>query len=629
MKNKNDLGMSQNISRRHFINGVACAVGAVSLGNSLPSLALSTSSSNIIYPPILTGLRGTHAGAFEVAHGLARYGNKWEPQKNSSGHYDLVVVGAGVSGLSAARFYQQRHPEARILILDNHDDFGGHAKRNEFTVDGKMLIGYGGSQTMENPHSYPQAAKDLLTDLGINLKRFETAFDQNFYQRHGMQVGMYFKQLGDTKNLHTNFSVANATGDELPRPSRKQIDALPLNKIDRDKLFELTHHPKNYLSGIAKKKQLAIIWKSSYQDYLQKYAGVSATLLPIFKQITDGTYGDAFDRVSAGSAWGYAGLPGFDGLADIDYNTDIKRVTSEPYIHHFPDGNASVARLLVRKMIPTVAPGNNMDDIVTAPFDYAKLDQPENLVQIRLNSTAVNVIAGDDKTSAKITYVKDDQAYTVTATHSVLACYNGIIPYLMPELKTEQSDALKYAVKTPLTYTNVALRNWRAFHKAGISEYYCPDSFFSNVLLDFPVSFQDYQFSQSPDDPILVHLEYCPTNYGSKLSHRERYRLGRHQLLAMSFEDIELKIREQFTEMLGPYGFDATRDIAGITVNRWPHGYADGYNSHDPEWEEGKAPHEIGRKTIGNVAIANSDASARAILHAAIAQGYRAVSELI
>jgi len=621
MKIKDTLGMNQNISRRQFINGFACSVGAAALSSALPAMALTNPASTLYYPPKLTGMRGSHPGSFEAGHRLGREGRSAPKVDKISGEYDLVVVGGGVSGLSAARFYQQKNPNARILILDNHDDFGGHAKRNEFEVDGKLLIGYGGSQTMENPNNYSDVTKDLLADLGVDIKRFDTAFDHTFYARHNMKAGMFFEKLADAAGVLTDFSVVMVSGSrDKTKPSREQIDSLPLNKTDRDKLYELMVEPKNYLSdsdvSILDYKEALL--ETSYQDYLQKYCGVSDQLIKVFKQATDGGLAMAIDVAPAVIAWSYLGLPGFDGLYfDIDWITDLLMGEKDPYIHHFPDGNASIARLLVRKMIPSVAPGNTMEDIVTARFDYDQLDKPSNKVRLRLNSTAVNVEPGDKSTPAKITYIKEGEAFAVKAKHCVLACYNMIIPYLIPELKAEQAAALKNNVKSPLVYTNVALRNWKAFQKLGVNELHCADGFHSAMTLDYPVSLADYQFSQSPEDPIILHLESNPTNYGTDLDTNGRYRLGRHQLLAMSFEEIELKTRQQLQTILGPAGFDAARDIASITVNRWSHGYA----NHE-------ADSVTGRKKIGNVTIANSDAGGEPTLSAAMEQGHRAVEEL-
>jgi spermidine dehydrogenase len=616
MKKNDDLGMSSSITRRQFINGVAYSIGATAISTSIPSFALAHPMAANFYPPKLMGMRGSHPGSFEAAHNLARSGQPAPKVDIISGRYDLVVVGAGVSGLAAAHFYRKKKPDASILIIDNHDDFGGHAKRNEFDVDGKQLIAYGGSQSIEEPGDYPKSAKTLFKDLGIDVDKFETAFDHTFYKRHNMQVGMFFEELAGVNNVRTDFSVANYSGDPLPKPSRQQIHKLPLNKSDKDKLYELLVEPKNYLADVDEDDYDEILWVKSYQHYLQTYCGVSDELLNVFKQSTDGTFGATIDVIPAAEAWGYGSMPGFSGL-DVDPDDYLEG--SEPYIHHFPDGNASVARLLVRKMIPSVAPGNTMEDIVTAKFDYSKLDDESNDVQIRLNSTAVNVISGDDKQPAKITYIKQGNAFAVEAKHCILACYNVIIPFLMPELKVQQATALRQNVKTPLIYTNVAFRNWKAFHKLGTSEFYCADGFHSNIALDFPVSLGDYTFSKSPSEPIVAHLEHCPTNHGSNLGYTDRLRLGRVQLLTMSFEEIELKTRQQLTKILGPAGFDAARDIAGITVNRWPHGYSGG----------GKENAAIGRKKIGNVAIANSDAGASAMLQAAIDQSDRAVKELL
>ncbi len=355
---------------------------------------------------------------------------------------------------------------------------------------------------------------------------------------------MFFEKLAGATCVLTDFSITDFYGQGSSKPSREQIDTLPLNKTDRDKLYELLVEPKNYLSDsdVSILDYKDALLETSYQEYLQKYCGVSDQLIKVFKQAADDSFAMAIDVTPAVFAWSYLDLPGFDGLYfDIDWIADLLMGEKEPYIHHFPDGNASVARLLVRKMIPTVAPGTSMEDIVTARFDYDQLDKPSNKVRLRLNSTAVNVVPGDKSTPAKITYIKEGEAFAVKAKHCVLACYNMIIPYLIPELEAEQTSALKDNVKSPLVYTNVALCNWKAFEKLGVSELYCADGFYSQIALDYPVSLSDYQFAQSPDEPILIHMVYCPTNYGTDLDTNGRYRLGRHQLLAMSFEEIELK----------------------------------------------------------------------------------------
>jgi spermidine dehydrogenase len=302
---------------------------------------------------------------------------------------------------------------------------------------------------------------------------------------------------------------------------------------------------------------------------------------------------------------------------------------SEPYIFHFPDGNASIARLLVRSLVPRSAPGQTMDDIVTAPLDYGRLDEEGSPVRIRLNSTVVNVRhAGRGRSRAvEVSYARGTELARVTAGRTVLACWNGVIPYICPEIPEAQKEALAYGVKVPLVYTNVALANWTAFQKLGVSEISAPNAYHSSIALDFPVSIGDYAFAKSPSDPIVVHMLRTPCLPGKPA--RDQHRAGRLELLSTSFETFERNIRDQLGRMLSGGGFDPARDIQGITVNRWAHGYAYEYNSlWDPIWPKGKSPCEIGRQPVGRIAIANADAAAFAYTDAAIDEAHRAVREL-
>jgi spermidine dehydrogenase len=201
-----------------------------------------------------------------------------------------------------------------------------------------------------------------------------------------------------------------------------------------------------------------------------------------------------------------------------------------------------------------------------------------------------------------------------------------VIPYLCPEISDKQKQALAYGVKVPLVYTNVQLRNRTAFEKLKLSSVTCPGSYFSDIALDFPVSIGGYEYPKSADDPCVIHMQHVPCSPG--LPAREQQRAGRNQLFSTKFETFERNIRDQLSRVLGP-GFDPAQDIQGITVNRWPHGYAYEYNSlYDPEWPAGQSPCEIGRKPVGHIHIANSDAGAFAYTNEAIDQGYRAVAEI-
>ncbi len=347
-------------------------------------------------------------------------------------------------------------------------------------------------------------------------------------------------------------------------------------------------------------------------------------------------FGVGFDAVAAQDAWGL-GAPGFAGMnleagPGKGMNRDaIPNKEAEKYFFHFPDGNASIARLLVRNLIPRAIPGQSAADVVLARANYAKLDEKSSPVRIRLNSTAVRVQHQGDPASGKgveIAYARGGKVYTVKAAHCILACWHVVIPYICQQLPEKQKEALASAAKVPLLYTNVALRNWKAFEKLGTNAIYVPDGYHSYMNLDLPVSIGGYECSKKPEEPIVVHMMKTPCKPGRPA--RDQHLLGRVELFTTTFETMERNIREQLARVVGPGGFDPANDITAITVNRWPHGYAYEYNSlWDKFWlEGGETPCEAARKPFGRIAIANADAGAYAYTDGAIDHAYRAVGEL-
>jgi len=643
---RKDLGMDRPIARRDFLNGFGIAVGgSLAVGNTkwldvfgLPRSPSSPAHANEYYPPALTGMRGTTDAVMEVGHAL-RDGNTWGTPTHDAETYDLIIVGGGISGLSAAYFYRKlAGAGAKILILENHDDFGGHARRNEFHTDKRMLIGYGGTQSIAGPKLYSPQAKALFQELGIDVQKFYKYYDQDFDKSHGLQRGVFFdkKTFGVDKLVVGSGKRSEDLAESGAKSGRAEFLAqAPLSDSVKADLKRLFADKEDYLPGMSSWDRKVLLAKTSYKDFLLKYAKVDPEVIPFLQTETYGLYGVGIDAVPAGDMAGL-GYPGFGGM-DLSgpfgpgMGVEItKQSEDEPYICHFPDGNASIARLLVRSLIPASAPGTSMEDIVTAKLNYAKLDDPNSPVRIRLNSTAILARNIGDPMSAKeieVIYVRDGKSHVVRGATCVLACWNMVIPHMCPELSGAQKEALEYGVKVPLVYTNVQIANWQSFKKLGISGIRCPGSYFETVTLDFPVSMGSYKFPGNPDESCLLHLERVPCKAG--LPARDQQRAGRMELYTTSFATFERHIREQLGAILSPGGFEPARDIQAITVNRWPHGYAYEYNSlYDPDWPEDQQPCVIGRQPFGRISIANSDAEAFAYTNAAINQAYRAVKEV-
>jgi spermidine dehydrogenase len=642
-KKDRELGMDREITRRDFLNGVAVGVGgAVAAGALCPeTLFAAGMAGNYVasavpgdaapeksadyYPPAKMGMRGNHDGTFTYAH-LLRDGVNWNEMgkdADTGESYDLVVVGGGISGLAAAYFYrQQAGPKARILILDNHDDFGGHAKRNEFTAGGRMVLSYGGTQSIESPGRYSKVAGALIKEIGIEVQRFYKDYDRTLYDKLG--TGCFFDK--ETFGRDAMLTGMNST------PWPEFLSRAPLSDLARQDIARVYTEKVDYLPGLSREEKAAQLNKISYAEYLTKYCKMTPEALPFFQAMPHDLFGVGIDAVSAMACYenpdDYESFTyaGFDGLGFG------QRAKEEPYIFHFPDGNASVARLLVRALIPGAVPGSTMEDVVISRADYSKLDVADAALRLRLNSTVVHVSqagasGGGSEAPVVVAYERGGKLQQVRGAQCVLACYNVMIPYICPQLPAQQKAGLAYLVKTPLVYTHVALRNWEAFAKLGIRQVVAPGGYHTHTALDFPVSIGKYKFPSAPGEPTVLFMLRTPCKPG--LPMREQYRAGRRELVDTPFRTFESNIRDQLQKMLGGGNFDASRDIAGITVNRWAHGYAYTPNPlFDPDWSEDEKPWVIGRKRFGNIAIANSDAGANAYTNEAIDQAFRAVNDL-
>jgi spermidine dehydrogenase len=530
-----------------------------------------------------------------------------------------VVVGGGISGLAAAYFYRQRFGgDSRILILENHDEFGGHATRNEFHQAGPMRLVWGGDFNLEYS-AFSERVNALLTELGVNIDRLLELNDFNYGADGELGPAIYF----DAETYGRDVLIPGFTprwGDFASILGK--LDAMPLSPESRDSLKRFYSARTDVLEGRSLEERRQFLRQISYIDFIRQHGGLTEEAAEIFFNATHGYWGVGADSMSVAECEG-AGLP----MAHLLGGEPDSSGSVGGKVVHFPDGSASLARLLVRALIPAVADGQGMDDIVTAAFDYSQLDRSESPIRLRLNSTVVHV--SETENAVRVSYVRDGKTANVKGRSCVLACYHSMIPYLCPQLPAAQREALAYQVRRPLLLTNVLIRDTKAADKLRISGAYCPGRLHGATWLVKGIEVGEYRHDW--EDPGAAVMQFwgsvAPVKRGVDI--RRQHRSSRMRMLAMDFEDFEREVRTVLDGMLGPAGFSAADDILAITVNRWPHGYAYDYlDLWDPEWPPGEAPHEIARKPFGSITFANSDAGAYAMTEVAVDEAWRAVSEL-
>jgi len=567
------------------------------------------------YPPVKTGMRGSHPGAYEIAHALARDGAKFPEPKSTEEHYDLIVVGAGISGLAAAHYYQKRFgADSKILLLENHDDFGGHAKRNEFHQSGEMVLSLGGTHNLEW-WSFSKTVNAFMQEHGVDCKAMRKQMEFAYGRDAPNSPAMWFDETTYGVNrLVTSFNLS-------AKLTTEDIDKIPISDAGRDSLKRFYDSAPS-LEDWTEAEAEDLLSSISYPDFLRQYGGLTEDAVQLFDKEEHGSWGLEMRAISAAEAM-WEGYPGAH-LFGEDWSED-----SFGYpVAMWPDGNASLVRLMVAKLVPQSAPNATAENVAMTQFDYSALDRENANVRLRLNSTVIGVDNIDQGVS--VTYASSEgELKQVSARHSVLACYHSIIPHLCPAMSDTQKAALKYQVKVPMILTNVLLRNSRALDKLGVDAVSCPGRLHARLFLFKGLHTGGYKRSDTADEAVSLVFWGSVSPPEDAVDIRSQLRGSRQKLLELSFEDFEREVRTVLDGLLGPAGFDVAEDILAITVNRWPHGYAYEYMQlWDPEWESGEAPHEIARQPFGSITIANADAGASAYTHVAIDQAYRAVAEL-
>ena len=614
------LGMDRSITRRNFLQGVAMSIAASRLGRA------QTEAPSTSYPPSLHGIRGQDSGSTELGHRI-RDGKAAVPADvvDTGESYDLIVIGAGLAGLCSSYVYKRERSNARILLLDNQDDFGGHARRNTFEHNGTTLIAPGGTFALENPEDSPRGAKEILESLEIDIDLLEGYRDREVFKRYGLSDAVFFdpRTYPGIKPTWVNQFY------DIPYREFFRRSGIP-EEAQRELVSFYTSR-RMYLAGPERESKLAGM---TWERFIREVMGLGDDAVRFANLYSTDHHGLGCDAVSALD--GFELGPGFSGMGGpgfVDRN-GIPRYGYQP-VHRFPDGNHTIARMLLRRILPAAVPVENvtppedpeetvdtMAPVFNSRVRYDQLDRPEHRVRVCLRSLAIRVEQIDNGSRVAVHYMQPDgRVHRVTARSAIVASWGMTAKHIVPELPPEQKSALEEYRYTSALYINVLLKHWRPIADIGAFEMQWPGGYCTWMHVSDPLLVGDYQPEYAPDKPTVLSMyKYL---YTPGLPPSDQMKLGRLEMESKPFEDYEREIRTELNHALGPWGFDAAEDILAITVNRWGHGY----NFFQPSPGEEKPPYQLGRRRVGRISFAGADSGGSPWTQEALHHGRRAAYE--
>jgi len=623
--------MEQGITRRDFLNATVLASGGLLLNPCSPTDLLAAQTDESGGADDYTGYggigdyaksNGNTRAVMEAGHEIRDgvFENLTAGVIDTGETYDCVIVGGGISGLAAALvFHRQSGKGKTCLVLDNHPIFGGEAKRNEFIVDGHRLIAHQGSAFFPVPYPHSFIGR-FYESIGLKTPRLEYQKWDSSKPEIKLSRTPY---LGTAPNAtYFGAKFGHPQGLWLTDPWGKQLESAPVSPKARAELSkfqsggEAGGQAPQY-PGDAVSRRLDAV---TLEDSMMQRHGISRETIRAFLSPGEGAgYGLGPDALSGYTAY----------AADMLHPLDI---SDETGTQMFPDGNSGIARLIAKTLIPeSIAGEHSLEEVCRNAVNFAALDGAGARARIRLDATAVWVKHDGDplkSDSVTIAYSRAGKTYRVKARSVVMAGGSWTTKHIVRDLSSDHVAAYGQFYRTPCLMANVAVRNWRFLYKMGISGCQWYEGIGSYMQVRKLATCGADSPTIGPDSPTVLTLKILFTYPGK--STEQQGHMGRAELLSTPFRDYERQIRQQFTEMFARSGFDASRDIAGIILNRWGHAYL----SPAPGFffgKEGKpAPGDVLRAApFGRIAFANTDLSGVADHRSSIIEADRAVGQLL
>lgn len=617
-----ELGIDRDITRRDFIYGSSLFVGGALAGcnpatDSAPAASedYGFTVGNDWYGPGGFGdyaeSHGNTPELLRTAHDIraGRFNTSSASVTDAGEVFDLVIVGGGFAGLSAAHHFHRLHPSGRALLLDNHPIFGGEAKRNDFEVNGVHISGPQGSNDFAI-QAKTGSPDDYFTSLNLP-REYEFAepggaaegmripfdnYDYLHWSQDLFDVGHFFRGSNApwVRDVWGS-GLADAPWSEDVRQAFRRLREMELEAPDGREIGP-------WLDSMT--------LKTCYEEVLGLPEAVTSYYDPIMASII----GLGCDAIAA--HWGrYFAFPGFLRPADYD---------AEP-LKSFPGGNAALARHFVKNINPDAIEGSSFEDVLFGRLALDELDRDGKPVRIRLRSTAVSVEQANERVA--VTYSRAGELHRVSARAVVMASGGWVNRHVVRDLPASYHQAYEAFMHSPVLVANVALTNWRFLERLGVAAAIWSGGFGFTCNIRRPMVVGGRSQPLHPDEPIVLTF-YAPI-FKPGLPARQQGIAGRAELLGTSFTGYERQIREQMTEMFAAGGFDPARDIAGIILNRWGHAYINPGPGFRFGTNGNPAPPDVIREPLGRIAFGHSELRGHQYWSGAAGEGRRAVEALL
>ncbi len=616
------------ITRRDFLNGVLLGSGAILLEWPSPMKLLAQVGA-------WEGYGGV--GDYALSHGnteeIARIWDRLKQGKYRSAPdavietgetWDLVIVGGGLSGLGAAfQFKQTARDGQRCLILENHPIFGGHAKRNEFQVDGYKLTGPQASNAFSGFNRKGTPENEIFSELRIprtfSYQELDAGFEKLQFDRTS-----YGFMLWQDISPSVGFFYGDRNKDPwVVDPWGKKLKKTPYSFRAKRDFLTWRDTEERYVELPYFNRRLDQI---TYREYLEKKVLLSREVSDFANPILASALGLGCDAISAYGAY-QIGMPGFKGLRRW---TGTRRLDKTDW-YSFPGGNDGFTRYFVKTLIPDAIDGRySFEDILNRPVNLKALDRPSNDVSMRLGSMTIQVkhdTAPEGSDHVLVTYLKGGTAYKLKARAVVMACAGWSSRHAVIDLPEEYRRAYENFFYSPVLVVNVALTNWRFLYKLGLTACRWFDGFGFSCNIRKPMIVGDYHQPLHPDKPVVLTF-YVPLHYPG-LPVPEQGAKGRKEILSTSYQDYERKIVDQMNRLFSNSGFDPHRDIAGIILNRWVNAYVNPQPGFYFGQSGNPAPRDSIRKRFGRIAFGHSELNGHMNWIAAVQEGRSAARKVL